>query len=93
MQVALALDPAPASYWNALGLVFGSASRFAEAEHAFREAAARDAKDAQYVYNIGLALQRQGRASEAVPFFRKTLDLDPRFAAARERLAELKTAP
>jgi hypothetical protein len=32
---------------------------------------------------------RQGRAADAAAAFRRTLDLQPRFAPARERLGEL----
>jgi hypothetical protein len=38
---------------------------------------------------LGLTLQREGRVTDAAPYFRKTLALDPGFAAARQRLAEI----
>jgi tetratricopeptide (TPR) repeat protein len=93
MREALALDPEPAAYWNALGMVLGGAGRMAEAEAAFREATKRSEGDAQYAYNLGLALQRQGRGPEARLYFAKALKLQPRFRAARERLAELGSPP
>jgi arylsulfatase A-like enzyme/Flp pilus assembly protein TadD len=92
MREALALDPAPASYWNSLGMVLGGAERLAEAENAFREALTREPGNPQYVYNLGLALLRQGLAREAESEFRRVLELDPRFGAARERLAEITSA-
>ena len=87
---AVALDPKPASYWNSLGMVLGGAGNMEEAEGAFREAIRRDGSDPQYAYNLGFALLRLGRAEEAEGYFRKTLELEPGFEAASERLAELK---
>lgn len=90
LQEAVRLDPGPASYWNSLGMVLGAKGDLAEAEKAFREALQRGGPDQQqYAYNLGLACLRQGRRDEAVALFRKSLDLDPRFAPARARLAEL----
>ena len=88
LRAAVALDPKVASYWNALGMVQGARGDFAAAEAAFREAVARDAADASYQYNLGLALLRQDKRADAARAFRRALALDPRFAPARERLAE-----
>jgi choline-sulfatase len=90
MREAVALDPEPASYWNSLGMASGAQGGLVEAEKAFREALRRGGPDAQeYAYNLGLAILRQGRRDEAAGFFRRSLELDPRFAPARTRLAEL----
>ena len=48
------------------------------------------ARNAQYAYNLGLALERQSKREAAVAQFRRALELDPRFAPARQRLAELR---
>jgi arylsulfatase A-like enzyme/Tfp pilus assembly protein PilF len=90
LREAVQLDPAAASYWNALGMVLGGNGDLAGAEQAFRAASARDGANAQYAYNLGLALARQQKRDEARAAFRRTLEIDPRFAAARERLAELR---
>ena len=71
-------------------MVLGGANDFPGAEQAFREAATRDARNAQYAYNLGLALERQQNRESAVAQFRRALELDPRFAPARQRLAELR---
>lgn len=89
LREAIGLDPAPASYWNSLGMVLGARSEMAEAEKAFREALSRDARSAEYVYNLGLALLRQGHRDEAAESFRRAAALEPGFRAPRERLAEL----
>ena len=90
MREAIKLDPAPASYWNSLGMVLGGGGDMRGAEEAFRNAVSRDRGNAQYAYNLGLALARQGKRDEAATEFRRTLEIDPGFAAARQRLAELR---
>jgi choline-sulfatase len=90
LREAVRLDPARAAYWNTLGMTLGGSGRMAEAEQAFREAVARDAGSHLYAFNLGLALLRQGKKEEARPLLEKAAALEPRFAPAREKLAELK---
>jgi arylsulfatase A-like enzyme/Flp pilus assembly protein TadD len=90
LREAIQLDPAPASYWNSLGMILGGSGDLAGGEQAFREATSRDGTNAQYAYNLGLALARQSKRDEAVAQFRRALELDPRFSAARLQLAELQ---
>jgi Tfp pilus assembly protein PilF len=59
-------------------------------EQAFREAGTRDGANAQYAYNLGLALARQNKRVDAEAAFRRALEIDPQFTAARQRLAELQ---
>ena len=77
-----------ADFWNSLGMVLGGAGQNDEADRAFTEAVTRDPRNARYAYNLGLIRQRSGKA-DAAEWFRKTLSLDPQFAPARQRLAEL----
>jgi arylsulfatase A-like enzyme/predicted Zn-dependent protease len=90
LRDALTLDPSVASYWNSLGMILGGAGDLAAAERAFREAVTRDQGNAQYSYNLGLALARQNKRAEAAAAFERTLAIDPRFAPARQRLAEMR---
>jgi arylsulfatase A-like enzyme/Flp pilus assembly protein TadD len=90
LREAVKLDPGTASYWNSLGMVLGGSGDLSGAEQAFREASTRDATNAQYHYNLGLALARQQKRDEARTAFRRALEIDPRFAPARDRLAELR---
>jgi arylsulfatase A-like enzyme/Flp pilus assembly protein TadD len=90
LREAVTLDPAVASYWNSLGMVLGGNGDMPGAERAFREAFTRDGKNAQYSYNLGLALARQNKRAEAAAEFQRTLEIDPSFAPARQRLAELR---
>lgn len=90
LREAVTLDPTVASYWNSLGMVLGGNGDMPGAELAFREAVKRDVKNAQYFYNLGLALARQNKRSDAAAQFQKTLEINPGFAPARQRLAELR---
>jgi protein O-GlcNAc transferase len=90
LREAVQIDPAPASYWNSLGMVLGGEGDLAGAERAFREATARDNANVEYTYNLGLAILRQQRAGEAALQFRRSLEIDPTFGPARQRLAEAR---
>ena len=86
---AVEIAPGAASYWNSLGMTLGGSGRLADAERAFREACRLDGANHRHAYNLGLILLREGRAGEARPYFERALALEPDFAPARERLAEL----
>jgi tetratricopeptide (TPR) repeat protein len=88
LQAAVEAEPSQAAYWNTLGMTLGGSQRMAEAEKAFREAWRLDDRNHHHAYNLGLILLRQGRAGEARDYFEKALALEPRFAPARQRLAE-----
>lgn len=90
LREAVTLEPAVASYWNSLGMVLGGNGDMSGAEQAFREALTRDTKNAQYSYNLGLALARQNKRAEAAAQFQRTLEIDPSFAPAKQRLLELR---
>ena len=90
LRDALQLDASVASYWNSLGMILGGSGDLTGGEQAFREATARDRTNAQFAYNLGLALARQNKREEAASQFQRTLELDPRFAAAKKSLAELR---
>jgi tetratricopeptide (TPR) repeat protein len=90
LREAVAVDPSSAPAWNALGMTLGGNERLSEAEEAFRAAIARDGTNHRYVFNLGLALVRQGRVREARPHFEKTLQLAPGFEPARDELHKLR---
>lgn len=89
LREAVAINPDPAGFWNSLGVVLGASGQPAEAEAAFREAVKRDSGQAQYAYNLGLVLRRLERRDEARAMFGRALEINPAFAPARARLAEL----
>lgn len=90
LHEAVNLEPATASYWNSLGMVLAGGGDLPGGEAAFRQAVTLDGANAQYAYNLGLALARQNKRGEAVAHFTRALELNPQFAAARQRLAELR---
>jgi choline-sulfatase len=89
-RTAIDLDPIEASQWNSVGMILGADGDLGAAERSFREAVRRDAGEARYTYNLALTLEREHRPSEAAEYFRKTLELNPRFSAAKNRLESLK---
>ncbi len=89
LEKATELAPDDAVAWNALGMTLGGLGEMSAAERAFRRAHELHGEHHLYAYNLGLALQRLGRDDEAVSLFTETLALEPRFRAARDRLAEL----
>jgi len=64
IQRALAIDPAPAQYWNSFGTVLGGGGKMAEAEHAFGEAAKREPTNGLYRYNHGRHCDNWGAATK-----------------------------
>jgi tetratricopeptide (TPR) repeat protein len=72
-------DPAFASAYNTLGVVYLRHGDLAEAERAFVRALAADAKDTRALANLAETYARQGRAADA--------------DATRQRLAALETHP
>ena len=60
------IDPAPASYWNSLGMILGGSGDLPAASRPFAKRRRRDRSNAQYTYNLGLALARQRKRDEAV---------------------------
>jgi hypothetical protein len=70
---------------NANGLL--SASKFAEAEAAFREAVQGDSNNANAWYGLGAALQEQGKAADALQALAKATGVMPARVAFREARA------
>jgi len=89
LQQGVELDRTSAECWNSLAVTLGAARRIDEAERAFRNAAAQDPQNHYYPYNLGFLLLEEGRAAEAREWFEKSLAANPKFGAARQRLAEL----
>ena len=75
IQGALAIDPAPARYWNSLGTALSGGQKMADDERAFGEAVKREPNNGMYHYNHGLALQQLGRHDEAATEFKQAAAL------------------
>ena len=78
----LRYDPPTARVWYDLGNVHLAAGDPAGAERLYREAIARDPRDAAVHLNLGIALQRQSRRDEAATSYAEALRLDPTLARA-----------
>src|SRR5262249_35837259 len=59
-----------------------------QAEECFRKALKLNPKHAQVHYNLGNALNGQGRLDDAIACWRKATELDPNIAKAHQHLGE-----
>ena len=62
-------------------MVLGAAGDWRTRSSAFREALTRDPRNAQYAYNAGLALMRQGRPRRRAPLYAEALRRAPALRA------------
>ena len=83
LSVRAADDPAPAFAQANSAFATGD---FAKAESAYQKLAAGDLVSPELFFNLGNAIYRQDRPGEAALWYRRALDLDPRFAEARQNL-------
>ncbi len=89
LRLALKLPPDDPVAYDTLGNVLQATGRFEEAEKMYRQALAlpTGAGRAEIHNDLGVALARQGRQTEAVAKFREALRLKPDFAPAKANLA------
>jgi tetratricopeptide (TPR) repeat protein len=89
---ALELDPSSTrAHANLIGL-YGRAGRWDKVEEHFRAAAALGSGQTEVDYNYGLALQQQGRRSDAMEAFHRVLVASPLHAPAHNQLGLLLEA-
>src|SRR6267154_1899628 len=69
-----------------LGLILASESRFSEAEQALQNAVRIEPDNKTALTARAMVLTRMGRQSEAVPYFRKLVDLNTKSADAHLNL-------
>src|SRR5205085_6274157 len=86
LQRACQIDANHAAAHNGLGEAYIDADRPEDAEACFRTAIELSPELAIPAYNLGIALQAQGREPEAVVEFRRAIALDPALAQAQMRL-------
>jgi Flp pilus assembly protein TadD len=85
---ALELDSgAPAEVYNGLGVIDAMRGDLASAELNFRRALSYASNSPTSHNNLGLALLKQGKIEEAVPWFEGAIKLDRGFVEAYENLA------
>ncbi|PYQ49257.1 MAG: hypothetical protein DMF78_18800 [Acidobacteria bacterium] len=91
-ELALELDPARTRAHANLIALYAGTGRWEKVEEHYRAAAAVASGQTEVEYNYGLALQQQGRASEATEAFRRVLVTSPLHAPAHNQLGLLLEA-
>jgi tetratricopeptide (TPR) repeat protein len=79
-------DPANASCRTNYGLMLARTDRLDESMEQLSKVLA----PAEVHYNLGSVMEQKGKKEEAKAYYRKALELDPKLADARSRLAKLK---
>jgi tetratricopeptide (TPR) repeat protein len=82
----LALHAGEPEAHNCVGRAAMMRRAWAEAEAAFRAALAMRPLTPAYLCNVALAMERQGRRSEAIELFQRAVRTDPGDAVARDQL-------
>jgi tetratricopeptide (TPR) repeat protein len=77
LQRAAELAPGESEPHGELGLTYMAAGDLEAAEHSFHEALARDSESQRTLTNLGALLQFRGRVTEAIPYHRRALQLNP----------------
>jgi tetratricopeptide (TPR) repeat protein len=88
-QRAIAGRPDLADAHNNLGRLHHDRGELADAEGCYRLAICADAKVALYWFNLGVAVEDQGRNAEAIAAYERSLELWPSNADAHFNLARL----
>lgn len=87
LEKAIALDPRNAEAHRQLGHVCAGQNKAELAVAHYRLVLETNPRDAQTLSNIGVVLWRQqGKRDEGIAYFRKALEADPGYAAARRYL-------
>jgi Flp pilus assembly protein TadD len=84
---ALRLDPGNEDAAAGLGAALAGTNRLAEAEEALRRASEAHPASARLWNDLGVVRVRRGQYPGALDAFRRALEVDPGFAAARRNLA------
>lgn len=75
-----------AEAWFLLGAIHGQLEAFDEAEKCCRQAIALRPDIPVTMFNLGIALQKQGKLNEATDSFQQTISLNPNYAEAHNEL-------
>ena len=73
--------------WFLLGTVNGAIEDFPAAEYCCRKALKLAPQNHMLLFNLGIALLRQGKADEAIKQFKKAIKIQPQFADAYMEIA------
>lgn len=86
---ATGLEPSNGLYWNNLGAALRTAGEYERSLAALETARVLAPRLPDVYWNRGMSLEAIGRADDAMPQYLLALEIDPSFAAARDRLAHL----
>jgi tetratricopeptide (TPR) repeat protein len=87
-QQALERQPAEASYWTNLGIVYRLSAQFDKAESCYLKAIELNDSYAPIYASLGaLYLTHTGQYAEAVDYLKKAIQLDPGLAIAYSNMA------
>lgn len=86
-RAALELDDQLYAAWNNMGQLLMEQKNYADAVSAFQIAASIEPSDPRPLYNIGLAYQRVGWATDAFESYKKALQRDEYYLPAMRGLA------
>lgn len=75
-----------AEAWFLLGAIHGQLESFDEAEKCCRQAIALRPGVPVIFFNLGIALQKQGKIEQAIDCFRQAISLNPNYAEAHNEL-------
>lgn len=73
-----------------VGSIYFDMAQWADAEDAFKHAAALDKTDAAAAFNVALSLQNQGYKSDGVDWLEETIRRDPKYPKRAELEARIK---
>jgi tetratricopeptide (TPR) repeat protein len=77
LEKAIAIQPDDSQAHNQLGNVYLISGNLHRAEAEYREAVRLESRNAEAVYNVALALDRQGRAREAIVWYERFIAQAP----------------
>lgn len=86
---AIAIDPSIALSHDLLGFCYFQVGDYAQAAKSYQEASDLSPQTARFAYDTALALDRQNRADEALPYAEKAVHLDPSSAMNHYLLGKL----
>jgi len=88
-QTILARDPMDADALNLLGVLSMQNGRLEDADHFIRKAIKIDPTIAEYHFNLGETLTRQGHKHAAVDSYQQSLRYNPQLKVAQDRMASI----
>lgn len=87
---AIAFAPENADVWFARGSLCANIGQWEDSIAAWDRVISLRADNHYAWHNRGYVLEQQGKTAEAISAYQRALEIDPQFAASRDRLGELQ---